>query len=64
MYHLAGLPTFANFSNLSAFFRDAEDAVKDLDGRDLNGERMRVELARSRKELNSTNYLHFLNFLL
>ena len=30
------------------FFSDAEDAVHDLDGKDLLGERLRVELARSR----------------
>ena len=30
-------------------YRDADDAVHDLDGKDLAGERVRVELARERR---------------
>ena len=35
-------------SSLSRLCSDAEDAVHDLDGKSMMGERLRVELARSR----------------
>ncbi|CAB4056441.1 SFRS4_5_6 [Lepeophtheirus salmonis] len=36
--------------------RDADDAVQDLDGKDMNGSRVRVEFARSPREKRNSRY--------
>eukprot|EP00096_Caligus_rogercresseyi_P005154 TRINITY_DN200_c0_g1_i1.p2 TRINITY_DN200_c0_g1~~TRINITY_DN200_c0_g1_i1.p2 ORF type:complete len:134 (+),score=39.51 TRINITY_DN200_c0_g1_i1:143-544(+) len=36
--------------------RDADDAVQDLDGKDMNGSRVRVEFARSSREKRGSRF--------
>ena len=47
-HSVAKRPSFFRIPISFYRFSDAEDAVHDLDGKDLLGERLRVELARSR----------------